>query len=222
MSRFASRRPGQRGRDREEYAEEQAPKAKDIAEPRQSSEGDNAIAEMARGFVEAQSKLNTEPAMLVLLEKISRQLEELRQRPSGNMAGGQSAGKDQAGGQALEGIQSPAGQAAISQQAQAQGKSAPGADDLAAIFSSLLQGAGADSQNNQGNLAAAGSQKDQGSKAQGTQASTAAQALAQAQYELANELENSLDKLKKVITESEKLANKISNLLGQENGENPS
>lgn len=46
---------------------------------------------------------------------------------------------------------------------------------------------------------------------------TAAQALAQAQYELADELEASLKKLKQVISESEKLANKISNLLGEEN-----
>ena len=45
----------------------------------------------------------------------------------------------------------------------------------------------------------------------------AAQALAQAQYELADELEASLKKLKQVISESEKLANKISNLLGEEN-----
>jgi hypothetical protein len=48
-------------------------------------------------------------------------------------------------------------------------------------------------------------------------AQTAAQALAQAQYELSTELEASLKKLKQVISESEKLANKISNLLGEEN-----
>lgn len=47
-------------------------------------------------------------------------------------------------------------------------------------------------------------------------AQTAAQALAQAQYELSNELEASLKKLKQVISESEKLANKISDLLGEE------
>ena len=45
---------------------------------------------------------------------------------------------------------------------------------------------------------------------------TAAQALANAQYELANELENSLAKLRQVIGESEKLAEKISQLLGEE------
>lgn len=46
---------------------------------------------------------------------------------------------------------------------------------------------------------------------------TATQVLAQAQYELANELEASLQKLKQVINESEKIANKISNLLGEDN-----
>lgn len=44
---------------------------------------------------------------------------------------------------------------------------------------------------------------------------TASQVLAKAQYELANELEASLQKLKQVISESEKIANQISNLLGE-------
>lgn len=44
---------------------------------------------------------------------------------------------------------------------------------------------------------------------------TAAQMLADAQYELSNELEASLQKLKTVIQESEKIANKINNLLSQ-------
>ena len=45
---------------------------------------------------------------------------------------------------------------------------------------------------------------------------TAAQALSEAQYELSVELENSLQKLKQVISESEKLADKISKILGEE------
>ena len=51
-------------------------------------------------------------------------------------------------------------------------------------------------------------------------AQTASQVLAEAQYELANELDASLKKLKQVITESEKIATKISNLIGQENQSN--
>ena len=48
---------------------------------------------------------------------------------------------------------------------------------------------------------------------------TAAQVLSQAQFELSNELEASLQSLKQVIAESEKIANKISNLLGEENNQ---
>lgn len=44
---------------------------------------------------------------------------------------------------------------------------------------------------------------------------TASQVLAKAQYELANELDASLQKLKQVISESERIANQISNLLGE-------
>ncbi|MCE5285479.1 MAG: hypothetical protein LLG02_06500 [Pelosinus sp.] len=44
---------------------------------------------------------------------------------------------------------------------------------------------------------------------------TAAEVLSRAQYELSNELENSLKKLKQVISESEQIANKISNLIEQ-------
>ncbi|MDU4962124.1 MAG: hypothetical protein E6X17_15820 [Sporomusaceae bacterium] len=47
-------------------------------------------------------------------------------------------------------------------------------------------------------------------------AQTAAQALSDAQYELASELDSSLQKLKQVISESEKLAEKISRLLGED------
>lgn len=44
---------------------------------------------------------------------------------------------------------------------------------------------------------------------------TAAEVLSRAQYELSNELENSLKKLKQVISESEQIASKISNLIEQ-------
>lgn len=46
---------------------------------------------------------------------------------------------------------------------------------------------------------------------------TISEILSQKQYELADELEASLQKLKKVISESEKLTLKITNLLGEEN-----
>ncbi|MEN6566880.1 MAG: hypothetical protein ABFC57_11310 [Veillonellales bacterium] len=61
------------------------------------------------------------------------------------------------------------------------------------------------------------SQKQTKSQENTVAVQTAPQVLAQAQFELANELEASLQKLKQVISESEKIANKISNLLGEEN-----
>lgn len=63
-----------------------------------------------------------------------------------------------------------------------------------------------------------GQQNQQQGKKQDNQLAvqTAAQVLSEAQYELSVELENSLQKLKQVISESEKLADKISKLLGEE------
>ena len=46
---------------------------------------------------------------------------------------------------------------------------------------------------------------------------TAGQILANAQYELAGELETTLEKLRKIISDSEKIANKISSLLATNN-----
>lgn len=51
-------------------------------------------------------------------------------------------------------------------------------------------------------------------------AKTASQVLAEAQYELSKELETSLYKLRQVIEESKQVAQKISNLLEQNNGGN--
>ena len=51
-------------------------------------------------------------------------------------------------------------------------------------------------------------------------ADTATQVLAEAQYELAQELEASLQKLRKVIEESKQVAQKISDLLGQDTVDN--
>jgi hypothetical protein len=49
-------------------------------------------------------------------------------------------------------------------------------------------------------------------------AKMASQVLAEAQYELANELETSLNKLQRVIEESKQIAQKISSILAQQNG----
>jgi hypothetical protein len=218
MPRASGRRSGgQYGRRRdEEYGQDEETSARP---EERGKNADSLIADMAKGFVEAQAKIAGPLAggdnreMMVLLEKISRQLEELKTAPAGGENGreqGQDKRKLEGGGQGQSGQQ--AGQQA----------------ELSAIFSQLLssgKGTGASPQKPAGQESG-GQQCQKSADAQGNQAAgggsvtarTAAQALAQAQYELANELEASLAKLKQVISESEKLADKISNLLGQESG----
>lgn len=190
---------------------------------------DSLIADMAKGFVEAQAKIAGAPdggpnqEMLAMLEKISRQLSQLQNEP----AGGQQTGGQEQGGRQTQGT----GQGKEGRQ-----------EELSALFSRLLAENKTDGQQSSGSSQGAGTQQragdtqpgggnrqqlgqNSGNQAGGqsaggeklSSAQTAAQALAQAQYELANELEASLTKLKQVISESEKLADKISNLLGQEN-----
>lgn len=231
MRNSARRSGGQYGRRRdEEYG-------RDEGEPNRGAnreqDSDSLIADMAKGFVEAQAKIAGAPAggadreMLAMLEKISLQLSQLQN----TSAGGQQAGGQEQGAQLP---QQGTGQAKGSQQA-----------ELSALFSQLLAGnkagggsgqqngsqQGAGTQQRAGGMQSVGGSGQQSAQSGGKQtdgqaagggkassAQTAAQALAQAQYELANELEASLAKLKQVISESEKLADKISNLLGQESG----
>jgi hypothetical protein len=227
MRNTARRSGGQYGRRRdEEYG-------RDEGDPNQGAgrgpNTDSLIADMAKGFVEAQAKIASAPdggpnqEMLAMLEKISRQLSQMQNMPAGVL---QTCGQGQAG-----------------QQTQGAGQGKEGRqEELSTIFSRLLTENKADGQQNgsqqgsgtqqraggmqsvggSGQQSVQNSGKQTGGQAAGgakpSPAQTAAQALAQAQYELANELEASLAKLKQVISESEKLADKISNLLGQESG----
>lgn len=217
MPRASGRRSGgQHGRRRdEEYGRDVETPVRDNS----AKYADSLIADMAKGFVEAQAKM-TGPAtggesreVMAILEKISRQLEEMKTSPAaGEKAGekGRDKSRQEGGGQG------PAGQQAGQQ------------PDLNAIFSQLLssgKGSGASPQKSGGKesggqqTAKSGDRQDnQAAGDNSVTARTAAQAIAQAQYELANELEASLTKLKQVISESEKLADRISNLLGQESG----
>jgi hypothetical protein len=72
------------------------------------------------------------------------------------------------------------------------------------------------SNNQQGNNQQGGSQ--QSLIKSDITAKMASQVLAEAQYELANELETSLNKLQRVIEESKQIAQKISSILAQQNG----
>ncbi|SDD37303.1 hypothetical protein [Sporomusa acidovorans] len=156
-----------------------------------------------------------------LLQKINQKLENLQN----SLVTGNSDN------QSRQEIQPP-----IYQSQQKEGLNAPQSDadvsqELRNLFSSLLT---QEKQQNtlpnngnmeQQNLAQNQSQQQNQAAEQGNNQNnsitvqTAAQVLAQAQYELSNELEASLQKLKQVISESEKIANKISNLLGEENNQ---
>lgn len=217
MARSAGRRSGsQYGRRRgEEFGEE----VSDRSENRGQS-ADSLVADMAKGFVEAQAKIASPPTsanqdMLALLEKISRQLAELKTSPGGS-ANMQGQNDRQQGA----GAEQQAGQRKNQQNAQQDGQPGGQQAELAAIFSQLLATGKGDGAAQQKNSEQQGGQTGEQQAAAGktVTAQTAAQVLAQAQYELANELEASLTKLKQVISESEKLADRISNLLGQEGG----
>lgn len=122
------------------------------------------------------------------------------QQQQGGMAGGGSAGSGQDGpgmGQDQGGM-SRAGQNTDTGMGQGGG---------------LNAGTGQGTTSAQGNAGAGGNQGQTGA---GLDAQTAAQLLSQAQYELANELEASLQKLRQVIDESEKIATKVGTLLQQQ------
>ncbi|SDF25461.1 hypothetical protein [Sporolituus thermophilus] len=150
----------------------------------------------------------TSQAILVLLQKISSQLDNLQQT-QGGQGGQQSGGAALPSGGQKEAA-NPQQEAIVTQQ-------------LENLFSQILQnkpnptglqGRQQGQQEQQGGLRKTQSGEN---KVSSVAVQTAAQVLAQAQYELSNELEASLKKLKQVINESEKIANKISNLLGEEN-----
>ncbi|MCX7779850.1 MAG: hypothetical protein N2491_02900 [Negativicutes bacterium] len=172
-----------------------------IAKSLMVGQGNSAQKKAADNF---QSSETTE--IKALLERISAQLECMQQQNSlANQPARQSQSEDaQSGGNNQT-------EAQVTQQ-------------LQTLFQQLLNSQNeqnSQSQQNNPMVSDAGEESDIQSSGQDERnkmtAQTAAQALAQAQYELSNELEASLKKLKQVISESEKLANKISNLLGKEN-----
>jgi hypothetical protein len=184
---------------------------------------------MAKGFVEAQAKISgqqtgvNQQEVYELLKKISRQLEGFDQQQQQNQQqtqqkNGQPQQSDSAGG----GQQSQSGKQGNGAQQQAgQQNEAQSAQELRSLFSRLLQDENQGARNTanakQGDSGGGRAGGSDGGKPSTVTAQTAAQVLAQAQYELSRELEASLKKLKQVISESEILANKISNLLGEDN-----
>ncbi len=213
----------------EEYAQDQQykPQKKTATAMRMNeqtntdtSDNNQILADMAQVFLQAQAKLdqNTDgnnQEIIGLLEKVSRQLEDIQ--PNSGVNSQQSKNNKQnqfANNSTLPEQDTPS-------------KSSNQVDKISQELQSLFkkvsqQGSNAANNDTANNDAAIYAQEIQGTSQQKNKntsitAQTAAQVLAQAQYELANELEVSLKKLKQVISESEKVANKISNLLGEKN-----
>lgn len=177
---------------------------------------------------------NNSQEVVELLSRINSQLESLQGAlTAGNAGSGQSQPNNaatQTGGQNQQTSQPPGKQ---QQPASAQTKPAA-SQELRNLFSMMLQSAGDQNtvagtgQNQTGQTQNQGQGEGQAKDSAGNNqdntsniaVQTAAQVLAQAQYELSNELEASLKKLKQVISESEKIAVKISNLLGEEDSQN--
>lgn len=173
------------------------------------------------------TSMNQSNEIVSMLQRINNQLEKMQQSESRNDQTNQAGGGQQAG--------SGNGDNGQQQNSAPQGQqgTAPAVDrqmtrELEAMLSQLLQSNDNDLQSsatqpnpNSANSNQAG-ESSPNKQPNSKLAQTAAQVLAKAQYELANELEASLKKLKQVISESEKIANRISDLLGEENSSNKS
>jgi hypothetical protein len=191
---------------------------------------DRIIADMAQGFVQAQADItgksanSTNQEMLSLLQKVSTQLEKMQQpAQSGNIdkKTSQSEPAQKTPGQSQQSQEGQDNKTGSQPEAK-QVTDSMVSQELQNLFSQILQGKDennstqqqVNSQDADTNANAKPQKKD---KDAAMTVQTAAQVLAQAQYELSNELEASLKKLKQVISESEKIATKISDLLGEEN-----
>jgi ATP-dependent exoDNAse (exonuclease V) beta subunit len=171
------------------------------------------IADMAQGFIQAQAKVSNNTSsvsnkdIISLLEQLNSNLEEIKS--SSDKINNQSSSKK-----------------ATTQQDETESSTKDDnkkQDDkellkeLKNLVSTMLQGNNSEdsSLKSQSNDTKKSDMKQQQQDSMAAQ--TVSQVLAQTQYELANELENSLQKLKEVISKSEKVATNISHLLSKEN-----
>ena len=188
-----------------------------------ANDNDSLIADMAQGFIKAQALMNVDKTMssnnqeiALLLQKVNDQLEEIK-RSSQNFAQMSELNSKNSIGQDSS-QQNAAG--GTTQDNSSQQTDDGSSKKLQELLSSVLQGNNGDesSTTKSSNTQSNSNKKSNGGKNPQNMIAvqTVSQKLAQAQYELANELETSLKKLKQVISESEKLANNISNLLGEE------
>ncbi|WP_378955542.1 hypothetical protein [Pelosinus sp. sgz500959] len=200
-----------REQDEQEFGDHQQKQQSPSGYENKSSDSDSLIADMAQGFMQAQAKMTDHSGNLnnleitLLLQKVNEQLEEIKKTAQHSKSqDSQQQSVAQKG----------------SQDNQKQSENEKPSSDLQTLLNSVLQGKANNSNNEKESSKSQkqdNNQSNEGTSQQNVMnVQTVSQVLAQAQYELANELENSLKKLKQVISESEKLASNISNLLGEE------
>lgn len=173
------------------------------------------IADMAQGFIQAQAKVsnntssvsNKDKDIISLLEQLNSNLEEIKS--SSDKINNQSSSK-----------KATAQQDETESSTKDDNKKQDDKEllkELKNLVSTMLQGSNSEdsSLKSQSNDTKKSDMKQQQQDSMAAQ--TVSQVLAQTQYELANELENSLQKLKEVISKSEKVATNISHLLSKEN-----
>lgn len=213
MRHKTSRRFSNNGRENDQHGfddqeQENNPKQQQLGNYNESNSANDVIADMAQGFIQAQANMNDSSTHInnaeiaLLLQKMNQQLDEIK-KTSQNSAKEDSKQQNKADTSGQE-------------------NNKQSSADLQTLLNSVLQGKNNNQDKKQNEQETSKSQSNSSSQSLGKNqqnminVQTVSQVLAQAQYELANELENSLKKLKQVINESEKLANNISNLLGEE------
>ena len=213
MRHKTSRRFSNNGRENDQHGfddqeQENNPKQQQLGNYNESNSANDVIADMAQGFIQAQANMNDSSTHInnaeiaLLLQKMNQQLDEIK-KTSQNSAKEDSKQQNKADTSGQE-------------------NNKQSSADLQTLLNSVLQGKNNNQDKKQNEQETSKSQSNSSSQSPGKNqqnminVQTVSQVLAQAQYELANELENSLKKLKQVINESEKLANNISNLLGEE------
>jgi len=226
MTRKSPRRFANYSKQNEEqYYNNQPPRQQQNSYQHQESSNDSMIADVAQGFIQAQANMNNKGAdynnleIALLLQKCNNQLEEIRRSAQGNSSDNQAGEQNNKNATVQDSNSQSQGEQGGQDNSQQQVASSP-PQDLQGLLMTMLQG----KNNNENSTAKASNmQNSDMNKTSGGQnkqnkvdVQTVSQVLAQAQYELANELENSLKKLKQVISESEKLANNINNLLGEQ------
>ena len=214
MERRTARRSMHSGRTNEERP------IKDDDDYKNNGDANNLIADMAQGFIQAQTKADSgnNKEIISLLEKLNSNLEEMK---SSNDDSKKNSSSNNAGKNTDNSSSKKLLQAKLSEQLLQSGSTEQGdkelLQELKTLVSAMLQGKGNSEDNSSKPQTDDTKKADMKQQQQDSMAvQTVSQVLAQTQYELANELETSLQKLKEVISKSEKVATNISHLLSKE------